>query len=98
VSRSDAATLAELVAKYGRRWPCVTNPYGSRMTQSLRLVPITPANIEAAIAVKVHPDQERFVAPVVQSLAEAYVHPEGGLAAPHPRRRPSRGLPHGLPR
>ena len=25
---------------------------------------------------KVHPDQERFVAPVVQSLAEAYVRPE----------------------
>ncbi|MEV6865667.1 hypothetical protein AB0M44_32295 [Streptosporangium subroseum] len=44
------------------------------MTQSLRLVPITPANIEAAIAVEVRPGQERFVAPVVQSLAEAYVY------------------------
>ncbi|WP_089211942.1 GNAT family N-acetyltransferase [Streptosporangium subroseum] len=46
------------------------------MTQSLRLAPITPANVEAAIAVKVRPDQERFVSPVVKSLAEAYVHPE----------------------
>ncbi|OUC97869.1 GNAT family N-acetyltransferase [Streptosporangium minutum] len=46
------------------------------MTRSLRLAPITPANIEAAIAVKVRPDQERFVSPVVKSLAEAYVHPE----------------------
>jgi diamine N-acetyltransferase len=46
------------------------------MTQSLRLAPITPANLEAALAVKVHPGQERFVSPVVKSLAEAYVHPE----------------------
>ncbi|WP_371781105.1 GNAT family N-acetyltransferase [Streptosporangium subroseum] len=46
------------------------------MTQSLRLAPVTPANVEAAIAVKVRPDQERFVSPVVKSLAEAYVHPE----------------------
>jgi diamine N-acetyltransferase len=46
------------------------------MTQSLRLAPVTPANIEAALAVKVRPDQERFVSPVVKSLAEAYVHPE----------------------
>jgi diamine N-acetyltransferase len=46
------------------------------MTQSLRLAPVTPANVEAAIAVKVRPDQERFVSPVVKSLAEAYVHPK----------------------
>ncbi|MGJ6965283.1 GNAT family N-acetyltransferase [Streptosporangium sp. G11] len=46
------------------------------MTRNLRLAPITPANIEAAIAVKVRPDQERFVSPVVKSLAEAYVHPK----------------------
>ncbi|WP_329090295.1 MULTISPECIES: GNAT family N-acetyltransferase [unclassified Streptosporangium] len=46
------------------------------MTQSLRLAPITPANIEVAISVKVRPDQERFVSPVVKSLAEAYVHQE----------------------
>ncbi|MER5650000.1 GNAT family N-acetyltransferase [Streptosporangium sp. NPDC002524] len=46
------------------------------MTQSLRLAPITSANIEAAVSVEVRPGQERFVSPVVKSLAEAYVHPE----------------------
>ncbi|MGC5009822.1 GNAT family N-acetyltransferase [Streptosporangium sp. DT93] len=45
------------------------------MTQNLRLAPVTPDTIEAAVAVRVHPGQERFVAPVVKSLAEAYVHP-----------------------
>ncbi|MER7503757.1 GNAT family N-acetyltransferase [Nonomuraea pusilla] len=44
------------------------------MTERLRLVSITPANIDAALGLKVRPDQERFVAPVVKSLAEAYVH------------------------
>ncbi|GAA3000410.1 GNAT family N-acetyltransferase [Streptosporangium longisporum] len=39
------------------------------------MAPVTADNIEAAIAVKVRPDQERFVSPVVRSLAEAYVHP-----------------------
>jgi diamine N-acetyltransferase len=46
------------------------------MTGSLRLVPVTPANIETALTVKVRPDQERFVSPVMKSLAEAYVYPE----------------------
>lgn len=41
----------------------------------MRLAPITPANIDRALAVRVRPDQERFVSPVVKSLAEAYVHP-----------------------
>ncbi|TYB69865.1 GNAT family N-acetyltransferase [Nonomuraea sp. PA05] len=45
------------------------------MTPDLRLAPITPANLDAAIAVKVRPDQEHFVTSVVKSLAEAYVHP-----------------------
>ncbi|GAA3246498.1 GNAT family N-acetyltransferase [Nonomuraea helvata] len=45
------------------------------MTRSLRLVPVTPANIDTVIAVKVRPDQEHFVSPVVKSLAEAYVRP-----------------------
>ncbi|MEV0588375.1 GNAT family N-acetyltransferase [Nonomuraea sp. NPDC050310] len=44
------------------------------MTSSLRLEPVTPANLDAALAVQVHPAQERLVAPVVKSLAEAYVH------------------------
>jgi diamine N-acetyltransferase len=46
------------------------------VVESFRLAPITPANIETAIAVNVRPDQERFVSPVVKSLAEAYVHGE----------------------
>ncbi|MEW1722724.1 GNAT family N-acetyltransferase [Streptomyces sp. NPDC093109] len=50
------------------------------MTNAPRLEKITPANLDAALGVRVHPDQERFVAPVVKSLAEAYVHP--GVAWP----------------
>ncbi|YCK32722.1 GNAT family N-acetyltransferase [Actinomadura sp. ATCC 39365] len=46
------------------------------MNKSLRLAPITPANVEMALAVNVRPDQERFVAPVAKSLAEAYVQPQ----------------------
>ncbi|MET8982890.1 GNAT family N-acetyltransferase [Streptomyces sp. NPDC004539] len=45
-----------------------------------RLEEITPANFAKAIAVAVLPEQEFAVAPVVKSLAEAYVHP--GVAWP----------------
>ncbi|MFJ3232273.1 GNAT family N-acetyltransferase [Streptomyces sp. NPDC086787] len=45
-----------------------------------RLVEITPGNVDAALAIRVRPDQEHAVAPVVKSLAEAYVHP--GVAWP----------------
>ncbi|BBC36996.1 hypothetical protein SGFS_082900 [Streptomyces graminofaciens] len=41
----------------------------------LHLDEITPANIDTALALRVRPDQEHLVAPVVKSLAEAYVHP-----------------------
>lgn len=41
-----------------------------------RLEEITPDNFDAAISLKVRPDQEHLVAPVVRSLAEAYVHPD----------------------
>ncbi|WP_436738037.1 GNAT family N-acetyltransferase [Streptomyces sp. BBFR102] len=41
-----------------------------------RLEPVTAANFETAIGVRVRPDQEHLVAPVVKSLAEAYVHPD----------------------
>ena len=44
------------------------------------LAEITPANLDAAIGVRVRPDQEHLVDPVVKSLAEAYVHP--GVAWP----------------
>ncbi|WP_406332669.1 GNAT family N-acetyltransferase [Streptomyces sp. NBC_00203] len=46
------------------------------MVAGLRLERVTPDNVDAAIALKVRPEQEPFVSPVVKSLAEAYVHPE----------------------
>ncbi|KUN79980.1 GNAT family N-acetyltransferase [Streptomyces griseoruber] len=42
---------------------------------SLRLEEITSTNLDAALAVRVAPEQEFAVAPVVKSLAEAFVHP-----------------------
>ncbi|HET9382908.1 MAG TPA: GNAT family N-acetyltransferase [Streptomyces sp.] len=50
------------------------------MTTAPGLREITAANFEAAIGLRVRPDQEHLVAPVVKSLAEAYVHP--GVAWP----------------
>ncbi|MDQ0714295.1 diamine N-acetyltransferase [Streptomyces luteogriseus] len=49
-------------------------------TTGLRLEEITPRNLDAALGIHVRPDQEHAVAPVVKSLAEAYVHP--GVAWP----------------
>jgi diamine N-acetyltransferase len=46
------------------------------MSSSPRLEKVTPDNVEAACRLRVRPDQEQLVAPVVRSLAEAYVHPE----------------------
>ncbi|QQM46726.1 GNAT family N-acetyltransferase [Streptomyces liliifuscus] len=51
-------------------------PSATTGPQSLRLEKVTPDNIEAALALKVRPDQERFVSPVAQSLAEAYAQPD----------------------
>ncbi|MEU6088853.1 GNAT family N-acetyltransferase [Streptomyces sp. NPDC047085] len=42
-----------------------------------RLETITTANLDAALAVRVRPDQEHAVEPVAHSLAEAYVRPAG---------------------
>ena len=39
-----------------------------------RLEEITRLNIDAALGIRVRPDQEFAVSPVVKSLAEAYVH------------------------
>lgn len=50
------------------------------MATAPRLEKITPGNLDAAIALEVRPDQGHLVAPVVKSLAEAYVHP--GVAWP----------------
>lgn len=44
-------------------------------TTALRIEEITPKNLKAALGIRVRPDQEYAVAPVVNSLAEAYVHP-----------------------
>lgn len=46
------------------------------MTTTLRLEKITPDNVLAACRLAVRPGQERFVAPVAQSLAEAYAQPD----------------------
>ncbi|MGW3494662.1 GNAT family N-acetyltransferase [Streptomyces sp. NPDC001020] len=46
-------------------------------TTAPRLEEVTPQNFDAAVGIKVRPDQEFAVSPVMQSLAEAYVHPEG---------------------
>ncbi|MFB7740872.1 GNAT family N-acetyltransferase [Streptomyces sp. NPDC056132] len=50
------------------------------MMTTLCLREINPANFDAAIGLQVRPDQEHLVAPVVKSLAEAYVYP--GVAWP----------------
>ena len=42
---------------------------------ALRIGEVSPENIEGAIALQLAPGQERFVAPVALSLAEAYVTP-----------------------
>ncbi|MFD7028370.1 GNAT family N-acetyltransferase [Streptomyces sp. NPDC059917] len=46
----------------------------------LHLRELTPDNFDAAVELKVRPDQEHLVSPVVKSIAEAYVHP--GVAWP----------------
>jgi diamine N-acetyltransferase len=46
-----------------------------RRVTDLRLAELTEDNIDAAIRLELRPGQERFVAPVVRSIAEAYVHP-----------------------
>jgi diamine N-acetyltransferase len=46
------------------------------MLSSPRLELVTPDNVDAACRLKVRPDQERLVAPVARSLAEAYAQPE----------------------
>jgi diamine N-acetyltransferase len=47
------------------------------MTFAPRLEEVTPGNFETATGIRVRPEQEFAVSPVMQSLAEAYVHPAG---------------------
>lgn len=42
------------------------------MDNALKLKTVTPDNVIAACGIKVAPEQEAFVAPVAESLAEAY--------------------------
>ncbi|MBW5255056.1 GNAT family N-acetyltransferase [Streptomyces poriferorum] len=46
------------------------------MSSSLRLVPVTSDNVEAACALSVRPDQSELVQPVAWSLAQAYTTPD----------------------
>ncbi|WAU82934.1 GNAT family N-acetyltransferase [Streptomyces sp. Qhu-G9] len=46
------------------------------MSPSLHLVKVTPENVDAVCRLRVGPGQERFVDPVVTSLAEAYAYGE----------------------
>ncbi len=46
------------------------------MPSSPRLEKVTPDNVLDACRLRVRPDQERFVSPVVRSLAEAYAQPD----------------------
>jgi diamine N-acetyltransferase len=41
---------------------------------TLRLAELTPHNVAAACRIDVKPEQRKFVAPVAESIAEAYVH------------------------
>jgi len=50
------------------------------VTAGFRLEEITDENLDAALGIQVRPDQAHLVAPVVKSLAEAYVH--AGIAWP----------------
>lgn len=42
----------------------------------ITIEPVTAANLDGALAVRVAPKQEHVVRPVATSLAEAYVHPD----------------------
>ncbi|WP_256259920.1 GNAT family N-acetyltransferase [Streptomyces atratus] len=53
------------------------------MSDVVELRPVTAQNLDACLALRVHPDQEGFVAPNVRSLAEAYVHPEAQTRVIH---------------
>lgn len=54
---------------------CMTATEG-RSSGDMRLERITPANVRAACDIALLPGQERYVAPVALSLAEAYADPD----------------------
>lgn len=57
---------------YGHRLISVARCYHAVVV--LRLMEVVPGNVDAACRIDVKPEQRRFVAPVVKSLAEAYAH------------------------
>jgi diamine N-acetyltransferase len=46
------------------------------MTEAVRLAELTPDNVRDACDLRIKPEQERFVASVADSIADAYVHPD----------------------
>jgi diamine N-acetyltransferase len=46
------------------------------MTEAVRLAELTPDNVRDACDLRIKPEQERFVASVANSIADAYVHPD----------------------
>jgi diamine N-acetyltransferase len=66
------AVGSDVIAQRGTSNP-VDGPVVVRYGPRMRLEIVTPNNYEAAFALSVRPDQEDMVAPVVKSLAEAYV-------------------------
>jgi diamine N-acetyltransferase len=54
---------------------------------TLRLAELTPENFRAAIGIEVKPQQQGFVGPVVESIAQAYVLRDTAWPRVTPRRR-----------
>jgi diamine N-acetyltransferase len=49
------------------------------VTPELNLEAVTPDNYDAALELRVLPEQEKFVAPIMKSLADCTVYPEAEL-------------------
>jgi diamine N-acetyltransferase len=73
---ADAATVAADLARLKQVLESHADDVGrSDRAPELTLGPVTGENLPQAIAIRVGPEQEPFVAPVVESLAEASVTP-----------------------
>lgn len=73
--KADAATVLEDLERLRRVLEERRASHEERPAPRLRLVAITEETLPQAVGVRVAPEQEAFVAPVVESLAEAYVTP-----------------------
>jgi diamine N-acetyltransferase len=73
---ADATTVAADLARLRQVLESRPDDAGDRgRIPELSLAPVTAGNLPQAIAIRVAPEQEPFVAPVVESLAEASVTP-----------------------